>query len=87
MMMGCGLLDNRQCKAYTGKSLWHAFPLEMSFLISAGALNKQGDNYITTVEGQFIALKMFSGFLSGMDFLREQACGLPLSTIETMPNI
>lgn len=87
MMMGCGLLDNRQCKAYTGKSLWHAFPLEMSFLISAGALNKQGDNYITTVEGQFIALKMFSGFLSGMDFLREQACGLPLSSIETMPNI
>jgi oxygen-independent coproporphyrinogen-3 oxidase len=30
---------------------------------------------------------MFSGFLSGMDFLREQACGLPLSAIETMPNI
>ncbi|QDE31058.1 coproporphyrinogen III oxidase family protein [Shewanella polaris] len=84
MMMGYGLLDNQQCKAHTGKSLWQAFPLEMSFLISAGALRKQGDNYITTDEGQFIALKMFSGFLSGMDYLREQARELPINTIDTL---
>jgi len=83
MMMGHGLLDNQQFKAHTGKSLWQAFPLEMSYLISAGALNKQGNNYTTTVEGQFIALKMFSGFLAGMDFLREQARELPLSSIAT----
>jgi len=85
MMVGCGYLDNQQCKAELGKSLWQAFPLEMAFLISAGALDKQGENYTTTVEGQFVALKMFSGFLSGMDYLREQARELPKSTIETVP--
>ncbi|WP_082972209.1 coproporphyrinogen III oxidase family protein [Shewanella sp. UCD-FRSSP16_17] len=79
MMMGHGLLDNAQFKAHTGKTLWQAFPLEMSYLISAGALNKQGSNYVTTPAGQFIGLKMFSGFLAGMDFLREQARELPLS--------
>ncbi|MEZ9142694.1 MULTISPECIES: coproporphyrinogen III oxidase family protein [unclassified Shewanella] len=79
MMMGHGTLDNKQFKAHTGKTLWQAFPLEMSYLISAGALTKKGNNYQTTVGGQFIALKMFSGFLAGMDYLREQARDLPLT--------
>ena len=87
MMMGHGLLDNQQFKDHTGKSLWQAFPLEMSYLLSAGALNKQGNNYTTTVAGQFIALKMFSGFLAGMDYLREQARELPLSTANTAENV
>ena len=79
MMMGHGVLDNQQFKAHTGKTLWQAFPLEMSYLYAAGAIKKQGSNYRTTTEGQFIALKMFSGFLAGMDYLREQARELPLS--------
>ncbi|WP_076540381.1 coproporphyrinogen III oxidase family protein [Shewanella sp. UCD-KL21] len=79
MMMGHGVLDNQQFKAHTGKTLWQAFPLEMSYLHAAGAIKKQGSNYRTTTEGQFIALKMFSGFLAGMDYLREQARELPLS--------
>ncbi|MDT8438652.1 MAG: coproporphyrinogen III oxidase family protein [Wenzhouxiangellaceae bacterium] len=80
MMMGYGLLDNQQCKAALGKSLWQAFPLELAFLNLNGAIAKQGENYTTTTQGQFIALKMFSGFLSGMDFLREQARELPVTT-------
>ncbi|MCL1143956.1 coproporphyrinogen III oxidase family protein [Shewanella gaetbuli] len=78
MMMGHGILDNDLFKTHTGQSLWQAFPIELSFLLSVGALTKDGNNYHTTTAGQFIALKMFSGFLSGMDYLREQARDLPL---------
>ena len=73
IMMGHGYLNNHAFKQHTGKSLWQAFPLELSFLISIGALTKQGQDYRTTEHGEFVALKMFTGFLSGMDWLREQA--------------
>ncbi|GIU16063.1 MULTISPECIES: coproporphyrinogen III oxidase family protein [unclassified Shewanella] len=76
IMMGKGHLDNALFKAHTGKSLWQAFPVELTYLLAAGALIKQGDSYLTTEAGQFIALKMFSGFLAGMDYLREQAIEL-----------
>ncbi|MGS0691652.1 coproporphyrinogen III oxidase family protein [Shewanella sp. 0m-8] len=76
IMMGKGHLDNALFKAHTGKSLWQAFPIELTYLLAAGALIKQGDSYKTTEAGQFIALKMFSGFLAGMDYLREQAIEL-----------
>ncbi|MGS0681957.1 coproporphyrinogen III oxidase family protein [Shewanella sp. 125m-7] len=76
IMMGKGHLDNQLFKAHTGKSLWQAFPLELAYLFASGALIKQGDGYRTTAAGQFIALKMFSGFLAGMDYLREQAIKL-----------
>ncbi|GIU44732.1 coproporphyrinogen III oxidase [Shewanella sairae] len=76
IMMGKGHLDNGLFKAHTGKSLWQAFPLELTYLLAAGALIKQGNDYRTTESGQFIALKMFSGFLAGMDYLREQAIDL-----------
>lgn len=79
MMMGHGVLDNKLLQNHTGYSLWQAFPVEMTYLLSAGALIKQGDQYHTNTQGQFIALKMFSGFLAGMDYLREQARELPLS--------
>jgi coproporphyrinogen III oxidase-like Fe-S oxidoreductase len=79
IMMGHGRLDNRIFNAHTGKTLWQAFPLEMSYLLGVGAIKKQAEHYITTEKGQFIALKMFTGFLSGMDHLREQARELPLS--------
>ncbi|WP_434940441.1 hypothetical protein ACRWQN_08360 [Shewanella sp. HL-SH8] len=79
MMMGHGVLDDKLLKQHTGYSLWQAFPVEMTYLLSAGALIKQGDQYHTNTHGQFIALKMFSGFLAGMDYLREQARELPLS--------
>ncbi|MPY22651.1 coproporphyrinogen III oxidase family protein [Shewanella psychropiezotolerans] len=78
IMMGHGHLDNQVLKAHTGRSLWQALPLEMSFLLASGAIVKRGDNYRTTEQGQFIALKMFVGFLTGMDHLREQARELPL---------
>ncbi|WP_332871146.1 coproporphyrinogen III oxidase family protein [Shewanella sp. Bg11-22] len=81
IMMGHGHLDNKVFKDHTGRSLWQAFPLEMSFLLASGAVVKQGDDYHTTEQGQFIALKMFVGFLSGMDHLREQARDLPLTSI------
>ncbi|QFU21875.1 coproporphyrinogen III oxidase family protein [Shewanella eurypsychrophilus] len=81
IMMGHGHLDNQVFKAHTGHSLWRALPLEMSFLLASGAIVKRGDNYQTTEQGQFIALKMFVGFLSGMDYLREQARELPLTSI------
>lgn len=76
IMMGKGCLDNALFKAHTGKSLWQAFPVELTYLLASGALIKQGDSYFTTEAGQFIALKMFSGFLAGMDYLREQAIEL-----------
>ncbi|MCL1137509.1 coproporphyrinogen III oxidase family protein [Shewanella pneumatophori] len=76
IMMGKGHLDNALFKAHTGKSLWQAFPLELIYLLASGALIKDGDSYRTTESGQFIALKMFSGFLAGMDYLREQALDL-----------
>ena len=78
IMMGHGRLDNSVFYQHTGKTLWQAFPLEMSYLIGAGAIKKDGGQYVTTEQGQFIALKMFTGFLSGMDYLREQARDLPL---------
>lgn len=81
MMMGHGHLDNAVFKSHTGQSLWQALPLEMSFLLASGAVVKRGDNYDTTEQGQFIALKMFTGFLSGMDHLREQARELPLTSV------
>ncbi|MEI6858261.1 MAG: coproporphyrinogen III oxidase family protein [Shewanella sp.] len=81
IMMGHGHLDNQVFKAHTGKSLWQALPLEMSFLLASGAIVKRGDSYHTTEQGQFIALKMFVGFLSGMDYLREQARDLPLTSV------
>ncbi|WP_394132783.1 coproporphyrinogen III oxidase family protein [Shewanella maritima] len=81
MMMGHGLLDNQQFKAHTGKSLWQAFPIELAYLRTIGAIQKQGDNYTTTTVGQFIALKMFSGFLAGMDYLRDQARELPTAQL------
>jgi len=87
IMMGHGRLDNGVFKAHTGKSLWQSFPLEMSYLLGAGAIRKQGDNYTTTEQGQFIALKMFTGFLSGMDYLREQARELPLMTHQFAPAV
>lgn len=77
IMMGHGKLDAQVFKAHTGKSLWQAFPLELSFLGSVGALTNQGSDYLVTERGQFLALKMFSGFLTGMDYLREQARDLP----------
>ncbi|PHQ76885.1 MAG: coproporphyrinogen dehydrogenase [Shewanella sp.] len=80
IMMGHGHLDNQVFKAHTGRSLWQALPLEMSFLLASGAIVKRGDNYRTTEQGQFIALKMFVGFLTGMDYLREQARELPLTS-------
>ncbi|WP_076408003.1 coproporphyrinogen III oxidase family protein [Shewanella sp. UCD-KL12] len=83
IMMGHGHLDNQVFKAHTGRSLWQALPLEMSFLLASGAVVKRGDNYHTTEQGQFIALKMFTGFLSGMDYLREQARELPLTSMRT----
>ncbi|WP_028768766.1 coproporphyrinogen III oxidase family protein [Shewanella fidelis] len=76
IMMGKGCLDHALFKAHTGKSLWQAFPLELGYLLAAGALIKDGNSYRTTEAGQFIALKMFSGFLAGMDYLREQALQL-----------
>ncbi|MGL6122707.1 MAG: coproporphyrinogen III oxidase family protein [Shewanella sp.] len=85
LMMGHGKLDNALFKQHSGKSLWQAFPLEMTYLMAAGALHAQGNDYVTSEKGQFIALKMFSGFLSGMDYLREQARELPqLSQLDVM---
>ncbi|MEZ9596297.1 coproporphyrinogen III oxidase family protein [Shewanella sp. 10N.261.52.F9] len=76
IMMGKGHLDNDLFKAHTGMSLWQAFPVELAYLLASGALIKRSDSYFTTEAGQFIALKMFSGFLAGMDYLREQAIEL-----------
>ncbi|MGI2258074.1 coproporphyrinogen III oxidase family protein [Shewanella sp. GXUN23E] len=73
IMMGHGYLDAAQFKAHSGQNLWQALPLEMAYLMACGALAKQGINYRVTEFGQFLALKMFAGFLSGMDYLREQA--------------
>ncbi|GAA4888003.1 coproporphyrinogen III oxidase family protein [Ferrimonas pelagia] len=75
MMMVQGQLPNSRFQEAYGKSLMRALPLEMAFLKAHGAIRKSncGDGYATTETGEFVALKMFSGFLAGMDWLREQA--------------
>ncbi|MCL2913740.1 coproporphyrinogen III oxidase family protein [Shewanella corallii] len=73
IMMGHGIVRHKEFELHTGQSLWRALPLEMSFLLATGAIKSHSDGYQVTEMGQFVALKMFSGFLSGMDYLREQA--------------
>ncbi|SHI02453.1 coproporphyrinogen III oxidase family protein [Ferrimonas marina] len=75
MMMVKGHLPNSVFEKLYGRSLYTALPAEMAFLRLHGAIvpSACGDGYRTTPTGEFVALKMFSGFLAGMDWLREQA--------------
>ncbi|QBF84837.1 radical SAM protein [Shewanella maritima] len=76
MMLAHGKIDDELFQEHSGKSLSRALPLELTFLSLIGAVTKIEGGYETTKEGEFLAFKMFGGFLTGMNYLRSEARGL-----------